>query len=113
MTLCPMRSNNTNLSKWNISRERKCLWMHCPDTQYRQYPPPNQIQSKDGELRKLQDRDPLLGPAIRVHLKKVPSPIPSAIANIVANSVLHHNVLCHETPHSPAAQLKTSVLFLD
>ena len=55
----------------------------------------------DGELRKLQDHDPLLGPAIGVHLQKFPSPVPSAVANIVANTVMRHNVLCHETPMVP------------
>ena len=61
-------------------------------------PDPVQRFPSDGELRKLQDRDPLLGPAIGVHLNRVPSPIPSAVANIVANTFLRHNVLCHETP---------------
>ena len=37
-------------------------------------PDPVQRFLSDGELRKLQDRDPLLGPAIGVHLNRVPHP---------------------------------------
>ena len=70
---------------------------------------PVQRFPSDGELRKLQDHDPLLGPAIGVHLQKFPSPVPSAVANIVANTVMLHNVLCHETPHGPTAVVPQAI----
>ena len=70
---------------------------------------PVQRFPSDGELRKLQDHDPLLGPAIGVHLQKFPSPVPSAVANIVANTVMCHNVLCHETSHGPAAVVPQAI----
>ena len=72
-------------------------------------PDPVQRFPSDGELRKLQDHDPLLGPAIGVHLQKVTSPVPSAVANIVANTFIRHNVLCHETPHGPAAVVPQAI----
>ena len=72
-------------------------------------PDPVQRFPSDGELRKLQDHDPLLGPAIGVHLDRVTSPVPSAVANIVANTFLRHNVLCHETPHGPAAVVPQAI----
>ena len=40
---------------------------------------------------------------------RVPPPIPSAIADIVANTSLRHNVLCHETPHGPAALVPQAI----
>ena len=70
---------------------------------------PVQRFPSDGELRKLQDHDPLLGPAIGVHLQKFSSPVPSAVANIVANTFMRHNVLCHETPHGPAAVVPQAI----